>query len=352
MDSGILAHLARGSGGALRTITFTAEPHDPWSDGAARAAPVARELGSLHEVVSIGPRDFLDALPDYLGSMSEPSLSAYLYYLVARKLPGTGRWLSGLGADEIFLGDPWYGKLLAAERAARFIGRVPVAARRLLAACAAPLAGTHRKKLALLAEERPGFSFLYAYARDNLDLGERLALLAPGIRPPGITRDHVNFSYGPPRGSGLAAMQETLLCRELPDGHGRDVSLFAENLDLSFPFLSPRVVATALVVRPEARAGVGKPFLRRACAAIAPAPVLSLPKGSFLVPPVAWLRGGLASYVRDRLSASRLAARGIWNVAEVTRRVEAFTAGRGSPFDVIRVLLLEAWMDRHGLEAA
>lgn len=347
IDSAILGHLTQqATRGKLRTMTFGARPCDPWSDGVERAAPVVAALGSAHSEFVVTARDFRDGLDDYLGSLGEPSLSAYLYYLVARHLRGTGRWASGLGADEIFLGDPWYGKYQAVARALTMLTRLPRAARAALARLVESMPGGTAKRAALVRATAPDFRFLYAFCRDNLDIDERLALLHPAIRPAGFTRDDANFPHGDVSTRGLEAMQEMLLTHEFADGHGRDVSLFP-GVDLSFPYLAPEVVAATLVTRPETRAGLGKPFLRRVVRSVVPEALLASPKGSFLVPPVAWLRDGLEDLVRETLDRRRLARRGIWNVAVVEERLQRFYAGTGSPFDVIRVLLLELWMERH-----
>ncbi len=120
-------------------------------------------------------------------------------------------------------------------------------------------------------------------------------------------------------------------------------------MDLSFPYLSRRVVAAALVTRPASRAGGDKPLLRRIARGAVAADLMAAPKGSFVVPPVAWLRHGLEDLLAETLRPERLARRGIWNVAAIGERLRRFRSGRGSPFDVIRVMLLERWMDRHAM---
>ena len=352
VDSSILGFLMSRSRGRIQTFTFGAEPQDPWSDGPIRARPVAQALGSEHAEYLVGPDQYLSDLDGYLSRLGEPALSSYLAYLVAKRLSGTGAWVFGMGADEIFLGDPWYGKYQRARRALQILRGVPrplrAAAVRLLRPGVGRVAGLS-KKLELVACRDPDFRFLYAFARDNLDVGERLALLAPEYRPPGFSRDDANFAHGDPEGDGLEGIQEMLLVHEFPDGHGLDLAHFHRDLNLELPFFSPPVVAAALAVDPETRAAGHKNFLREAARDVVPPQHLLAPKGSFVMPAVTWLRGPLAPLLRDRLSQARLSRRGIWNVSEITARLDAFLAGRGSPFDVIRVLHLELWMEHHGV---
>jgi asparagine synthase (glutamine-hydrolysing) len=71
---------------------------------------VAEKIGSVHREIKITKNDFLDSFGDIFSAMDQPTIDGVNTFFIAKaaKEAGLKTVLSGLGADEIFLGYPHF----------------------------------------------------------------------------------------------------------------------------------------------------------------------------------------------------------------------------------------------------
>lgn len=127
-----------------------------------------------------------------------------------------------------------------------------------------------------------------------------------------------------------------------------DRNSMAFSREVRLPFLDHRLVelVDSLEDRMKIRGGTTKWALREAVRGAVPEAVRTRrDKVAFAVPAADWMRGPMSDSLRDTLGRPRLAARGIYDAAEVQRDLDAFLAGDDARGPMIwRVFAAELWM--------
>jgi asparagine synthase (glutamine-hydrolysing) len=84
-----------------------------------------------------------------------------------------------------------------------------------------------------------------------------------------------------------------------------------------------------------------------------PEDVVSRPKRGFTLPFDPWMRSALRDFCERRLGPQGLAGRGLFSAPALARLWASFLAGsRETTWSRVWMLVvLEAWLDRHGIEA-
>ena len=92
-----------------------------------------RSMGSEHTAIRLTERDLLDALPEALAAMDQPTGDGVNTYIVSRAVRQTGLTvaLSGLGGDELFGGYPRSSRLPRVAEVAQVLGPIVRADARL-----------------------------------------------------------------------------------------------------------------------------------------------------------------------------------------------------------------------------
>jgi len=361
LDSSAVVAAARLTKGDLKTFSV-AFSDSPETNELPYAREVARQFGTDHHEITIGQKEFMEFLPDFVWYTDEPLAdlaSVPLYYVSHLARDHVKVVLSGEGSDEILAGYsfeqwakrcddvagakaamPWWNKGMAGKFAARL--SPDFAQRRELAAAICDqrrvpepismtnywssadkrrlLAGRHdwpdsmdkiRSQLSEAGEQHPLNQALYVYCQDWL--------------------------------------VEDLLMKA-------DRMSMANSLELRTPFLDYRLVEWAARLPPRLKAGrTGsggyhtKEILRRYAATRLPDSIVNRPKQGFPVPVYGWLSGALASWARDILLAPQARLRKWFNPVALNEVLSAGTSATGSMLDKHRLwnlLILEVWMQK------
>jgi asparagine synthase (glutamine-hydrolysing) len=336
-----------------------------FDDGTYNELPYAREVANLfkanHRERTVSP-NLLDLFDRLVVHLDEPFADVSLFptYLVsqlAREHVTVA--LSGDGGDELFGG---YDAYQAQELAARFAwmgdALMPAAA-----AVAAALPPTEKKKGLVNKFKR----FTLGATQAPADLGHyrwmvylssraKERLYTPALRA-GLTQTDV---YAPVRDALARFGHSDLTNRQFY----ADLSLYladdilvkvdrmsmATSLETRAPFLDADVMELAFSMPGhfKIRNGERKWILKRAVHGLLPDRILNRRKEGFSIPMKNWLRRELQPLMRSLLSPERVAARGLFQPAEVSRLVEDHVAGRENyAHTLFPLMVFERWCQEH-----
>jgi asparagine synthase (glutamine-hydrolysing) len=344
-----------------------------FDDGTYNELPYAREVAALfetnHRERTVSPKlhEMFDKLVVHLDEpFADVSLfPTYLVSQLAREHVTVA--LSGDGGDELFGGyDAYQAQQLATRFAWMGDALLPAAA-----AVAAALPPTEKKKGLVNKFKR----FTLGATQAPRDLGHyrwmvylsaraKQRLYSSTLRQ-ALTRSDV---YAPVRQTLARYGHDDLLNRQLY----ADLSLYladdilvkvdrmsmATSLETRAPFLDADVMELAFSmpghfkVR-ESGGGLGtsadrKWILKRAMHGILPDRILNRKKEGFSIPMKNWLRRELQPLMRSLLAPERIARRGLFEPAEVTRLIEDHVAGRENhAHTLFPLMVFERWCEAH-----
>src|SRR5215207_2771767 len=277
---------------------------------------VAREYGTDHHQIRVGPERLRPALPRAIAAMSEPMVShdAVAFFLLSEEVAKVRKVVqSGQGADEVFAGYYWYPPLLEADGdglgvyASSFFDRDHAGVASLLRS---PL------------EDDPSLDFAGEWfsrggAATAIDRGLRLDAEVMLVDDPVKRVDNMTMAHG---------------------------------LEARTPFLDHELVELAAACPPELKlAQGGKGVLKRAARGVVPDAVIDRPKGYFPVPALSHLEGPVLELVADALRSDAARDRGLFRddvVEDMLRDPnEHRTNLDGST--LWQLGLLELWLQTH-----
>jgi asparagine synthase (glutamine-hydrolysing) len=342
IDSSIIVGLmAREAGAGVHTFSMGFE--DRSYDELRYARVVAERYATNHREEQVTP-DILALAEPLARAYDEPfgDVSAFPTYLIsAMARREVTVVLSGDGGDELFAGYDHY-------RAHRWATRIrwatarwgwSVVDRLLTALPPQPQKKGAINKLGRFVEgiRRPE-DLEHARWLVFWDVAERRALYTTEAHARVAERDCFAFYRGLLREGGEQGF--TGLDRQLyADVRGYlsddilakvDRASMAASLEVRVPFLDHEFVETAMRV-PAAmklRGDTTKWVLRRTFDALLPPTVALRGKEGFSIPMKQWLARDLQPLMRDLLSRERVAARGLFNPAEVERLMSEHVSGR------------------------
>ncbi|MGD9903694.1 MAG: asparagine synthase (glutamine-hydrolyzing) [Vicinamibacterales bacterium] len=358
-SSSIVALMSQVTSQPVKTFTMG------FDDGSYNETPYAREVATLfgtehtERLVTPDLAALFDRLIPHLDApFADVSLfPTYLVSQVARERVTVA--LSGDGGDELFGG---YDAYQAQQIASRFqaVGAPLVPA---LAAVGAALPPTGRKKGLVNSFKR----FIGGVATAPADLGHYRWMVYLGPRAkrrlyaPGLAAALAGSDVYAPvrdvlaRGGGDDLLNRQL-CTDLQIYLADDILVkvdrmsMATSLETRAPFLDVDVMELALSMPGtlKIRDGVRKYVLKEAMRGVVPARILHRRKEGFSIPMKNWLRHELAPLMRDLLAPARIARRGLFEPAEVTRLVDAHVAGRENhAHTLFPLMVFERWADAH-----
>lgn len=330
IDSSLSTALAAEEAGhRIKTFTLT------YSAGSTTAGKeedrrwarwVAERYGTEHHEEHVEFGHFPDAIKDILRAFDEPFAGTVSTFFLSRLIAKHVKVaLAGDGADELF----------GSYRSHRM---------------AQPMAAT------------PGAPPDWQWRADLFVLSdaEKEALYSPDVaammrRWP--TAEHLRQAF-----SGLTAcdplnrMLEAELGGIFPDQVLTFVDRLsmAHSLEVRSAYLDTDVVefVARLPGHRKIAGGETKRPLKLVARRFFPAEMVDRPKEGFIMPVTDWLRSGLESYVRDTLSAARLARHGLFDSAAVQRMVDDLYT-RGGDYTVVnKVLVLVVFQEWHDLYMA
>jgi asparagine synthase (glutamine-hydrolysing) len=348
IDSGVLAVIA-GSGAPVQSFHVRIGERS-----AGRAASLARSRGFLHHELRLDSEDVRSGLPALLAAQDQPSVDGVNSYFIARAIHSAGikAAITGLGADELFLGYPLHRtyvraralsrRLRAGAGAIRRVARLAARVRARVAAGAWQL----DKLFGVAAASGAGATYSAARALFPDAAVDRL-LCAPRsfTSPERMALPDGVSSVGEVSRLDLSSYLVDTLLRDA------DVMSMAHGVELRVPMLDRRLVETVLAL-PDALKlvpGRQKPLLVDAVPEL-PAEVPRAPKEGFELAVEDWLLGALRAPVEatlhDRSACARVgldpqATHAVWR--RFVRRRD-----RPSAFRVWALYSLCAWAETHG----
>jgi asparagine synthase (glutamine-hydrolysing) len=311
-------------------------------DEAPYAREVARFLGTEHRELTLEPSMLLDLIPQLPTLLDEPLGDASIiptYLLSAFTRRHVKVALGGDGGDELFAGYPtmrahrlagYYRRaprLLREGLVGPVVRRLPVSrdnlsfdfrAKRFVGSAHRPVAERHQRWMGSFASE------------------ERNALLSADFR----RQLAANGTHDP----SAAVLGDTSLRDPLNQVLLMDMRLYLENdilvkldrasmmasLEGRVPLLNNDFVeyATRLPLDMKLRGLRSKFLFKRALRGILPDSILKRPKKGFGIPVAHWFRGPLKEQMLSVLSPERIARKGFFEPAVVTRLIDDHLAGR------------------------
>jgi asparagine synthase (glutamine-hydrolysing) len=337
IDSAALALVA----GARRPIrTFHVHLGD---EMATRAAEVARSLAFQHEEVRIDARDAAALLPSVLAAQDQPAADGANTFLIARAIHAAGlkAAVSGLGADELFLGYPLHRNYVRARRLAdrpRLRAPLQRAAGLLARAPASPFPV---EKLIGVAAAGGAATQTHAALRALFPDTQRARLLADAPPPAPPLLDGPSPEAEVSRLELATYVRNTLL-------RDADVMGMAHGVELRVPILERAVVETVLRL-PGAlklRSGAQKPLLVEAVPELS-SELTTARKRGFDLPFHDWVGGPLRDAIEESLRSGDRLGLVAHELDRVWRRF-LLRRDRASAFRVWSLHALIRWAERHG----
>ncbi len=328
--------------GARGITTFTIGFSDPVYDERGLARLVARQYGSDHHEVVVGPDDFLDALPRLSWYRDEPIAEpSEVPLLLLAELAGrhVKVVLTGDGGDEVFGGYPKY----RAERLLRAGGPASATALRL-AVRALSTRRSHRRLDRAVETMRIRDPLLrwaswfrtFSPAEVERMLGRRIS--AETLTEPLRRALEPYADLDPGRqmlvGDFLTYLPDNMLLRS-------DKVLMAASVEGRMPLLDHNVVERVANVPASARSGLreAKAVFRAAVRDLLPPELLNQPKRGFPVPVVSFLSNGKGGALANLVLSERALDRGLVERDEVA----SILAG-GEDLKLFTLASLELWL--------
>ena len=336
-----------------------------FDDGTYNELPYAREVATLfkthHRERTVSP-DLGELFEKLVVHLDEPFADVSLFptYLVSQLAREHVKVvLSGDGGDELFGGYDAYQAQELAQRLS-WMGDTLLPA---VAAVAAALPPTDKKKG--LVNKFKRFTQGASQAPDDLGHYRWMVYLSTRAKrrlyTATLQRDLANADvYRPVRDALARFGHDDLLNRQLY----ADLSLYladdilvkvdrmsmATSLETRAPFLDGDVMELAFSMPGDLkiRNGERKWVLKQAMRGVLPDRILTRKKEGFSIPIKNWLRRELQPLMCHLLSPERIAARGLFEPAAVTRLIEDHVAGRENhAHTLFPLMVFERWCQEH-----
>lgn len=361
LDSSLISVLAKRKTDSLSTFTIATNSKDKaverMPDDERYAAQLARQFGFDHHEIEINS-SIVDDLPKMVRTLDEPigdpaALNTYLICQSARKL-GVKVLLSGMGADEIFLG---YRRQQATLIAAQY-QKVPAIVRKATKAGVNLLpvkVGGRGIKPSRWLKRFVSFSDLpieQAYRRSYsyYDDGEfdKLFLMPVQLEVEELNRQHHSIFYANDDidiGNRMCYTDIHLFMLGLNLTY-TDRASMAASVEVRVPFIDREMVDFAMSIPGDLKfkKGQGKYILKKAAERTLPHNIIYRPKASFGAPIRSWISTDLRPLIDDLLSKESIQNRGIFNYEYVKRMIEQDRAGKADfAYQIYELITLELW---------
>ncbi|WP_349371498.1 asparagine synthase (glutamine-hydrolyzing) [Salinarimonas sp.] len=354
-SSTVTALMAASSSRPVRTFSI-GFPEFGFDEG-PHARAVAAHLGTRHtalEVSASGALDVVPLLPDLYDEPFADSSQIPTHILSALARRDVTVALSGDGGDELFAG--YNRHVFAATRLER-LARVPKGVRRIAGSvlgAAPPHAVDALSRVLPGAPPQAGHKLTKLADALTLDGEAFYRRLASVIPDP---RTHIDASEHPPRAAMLPSRAHALERMRLADAltylpddvlQKVDRASMAVALEVRPPLLDAEVVRFAwrLPHRQLVRDGRSKWLLRRVVERRVPARLLERPKAGFAIPLASWLRGPLATFAGDLLTAPDYGG-GLLRPQPARRIWEEHRSGRRDrAHEIWTLVAFESWRRR------
>jgi asparagine synthase (glutamine-hydrolysing) len=345
-SSSVMALASRGVESPIRSFSVCLNEREFGEAGCAEH--VARAYGADHHSVLVTEDEILSSLPKALRAMDQPSINGLDAFIVSQAAAGAGMKvaLSGLGGDEVFVGDDLFQAVAREEGAPN---RVKAAAPRLRKAAASAIGAfsssdsAARLSAMLRGENLEGHSV--KLRRPLFTAGQRLALmLAGGGASPAVEswndRQMSNCAAADPinRASALelGGYLGNALLRDI------DTMSMAHGLEVRVPLIDYRVVEKMLAVPGQLKLRRKEPkwMLLDAVGGL-PREVADRAKRGFELPFKNWLAGALRDRIESALWSPQLTK--LLSITAMQEVWSDFLKGRASWSRVWSFYVLGEW---------
>lgn len=295
----------------IRASTFSLVFKETEYDEGQYSRAVARRFGTDHHEIAVSQADTLEALPEALLAMDQPTIDGVNTYLVSAKARATGVKvaLTGLGADEMFAGYSNFRRVPRMEVFSRRFGWLGKLTRRLLPSGALSAGKSDRtRKLAGLATGGDSVVHPYFLARMLFGPSECSALLggrheASRSALDDMMRESVARTSELDPVNRVSYLESNWYMRHmlLRDS---DFMSMAHGLELRVPFLDRALVEACFRIpgSVKVQGEAPKNLLLRSLGVELPHDIVHRPKRGFTLPFERWLRGEMRPLVEGALS--------------------------------------------------
>ncbi len=362
LDSSLISVLAARQTNQLSTFTIATREKDrdieKMPDDEKYAAMVAKQFNFNHTEILIEP-SIVNDLPRIVRMLDEPigdpaAINTYLICKHARER-GVKVLLSGMGADEIFLG---YRRQQATLYVARYqqtpqfmrqsigwgVRKLPVKinnsgiratrwARRFLGFADLPIEKAYRR------------SYSYYDDADYMDLLN--ADFTSEVRKMNVQHAAIFFER---KGMDLENRMSFTDLHMFMLGLNltyTDRASMAASVEVRTPFIDREMVNFGMSIPGELKyaKGQGKYILKKAAEKTLPKEIIYRPKASFGAPIRSWISVDLREMIDDLLSESTTKRRGIFNFDFIKKLIDDDRAGSAdNAYQIYQLLTLELWM--------
>jgi asparagine synthase (glutamine-hydrolysing) len=307
-------------------------------DEAPYARQVAQHLGTEHRELTLEPGMLLDLIPQLPGLLDEPLGDASIiptYLLSAFTRSHVKVALGGDGGDELFAGYP----TLQAHRLAGYYGRTPRLLRKALVEPVIRRLPVSRSNLSFDFRAKrfvsgAGYPVAERHQRwmGSFAAEERTALLSEEVRGQLVANGGPPVADDPRPGDPLnqVLLMDMRMYLENDILVKLDRASMMASLEGRVPLLNNDFVAyaTRLPLSMKLRGLRSKFLLKRALRGVLPDKILNRPKKGFGIPVGHWFRGPLKEQMLSVLSPERIARKGFFDPAAVSRLVDDHLKGR------------------------
>jgi len=353
IDSSSLVSLLTETG--ARPQTFALAFREASYNESEFSREIARQYGTEHREICVSQQDVLEALPDALRAMDQPTVDGVNTYMICQAVHAAGMKvaISGLGGDEIFGGYSSFRAAAQTERGSNIWRQAPASLRSGFARAIQMFSRSDQgRKISALVRDpaeimHPCFLSRMLFTPDQvrrllplveMDAGERANTPFRVMLQESRRLDPINrVSYLETRGY----MLNTLL-------RDSDVMSMAHSLELRVPLLDSHLVAHlfSLPGRWKLHSRLPKPLLLGAVEPKLPDSLVCRPKRGFTLPFEQWLRSEMRAAVGSRTESEnslgsildRSAVREVWN---------DFLSGRTSWARPWALYVLSHWCESH-----
>jgi len=350
-SSGLAALMAPMASEPIRT--FAVGFSEPGTSELEYARLVARSVGAEHREIVVTPAEFFDALPALIWHEDEPiafTSSVPLYFVSRLARDHVKVVLTGEGADELFMGYPWYRATAWNEKFGRaYWSLTPRFLRERVRRIVPALPGPMRRyaRRSFLALELNARGLVYENFAAFGDAWQRQLFVDYGSRNGTDPYGEALRCYAEAPGGMLDRMShadlQTYLVELLMK---QDQMSMAASIESRVPYLDHEFVeyVAALPARFKLRGWRTKAVLREALRGLVPPEILTRRKMGFPVPVGRWLRGPYWPVVEEFVLSPRALERGLFHPAALRRLAEEHRAGAAEHGERLWLLVnLEIW---------
>lgn len=361
LDSSLIAVLAKEKNDYLSTFTIGTHSEDKsverMPDDEKYATELAKAYKIDHHIIHISP-DILKDLPMMVKALDEPigdpaAINTYLICKIARQR-GVKVLLSGMGADEIFLG---YRRQKATLMAIKY-NKLPGFIKRIIKALVTRLPVRifgRGVKFSRWSKRFLSFATLpvdeaYMRSYSYFDSKELRELLKPKYIPAieQIKQGHKQLFNSKFKGDVVNQMcyVDTQMFMQGLNLTYSDRASMAASVEIRVPFIDKMVVTKAMQIpgNLKIKKGVSKYILKKVAENFLPKKIIYRPKASFGAPIRSWITKDLKPMIDDLLSEENINKRGFVDYSFVKKIINKDRSGEADyAYQIYQLLTLELW---------